>query len=247
MATDIEVVSKKQKTHQRLVDAAKALVFSVQHEKISIHDITSKADVGLGTFYNYFDTKQAVFEAVLDDMRSDFQARLMDVRKPLKDPATIISVTLQYCLREAQDNDEWRAFVAYCGLQGEYFLLQDESQCFDDIKIGAQGGRFKVDDVNFCSSLIIGMVRHTTREIAQGRLTRSAMSETTRYILRMLGIPDLVAKALTQSPLPPIAAPKRNSLQASLISPEETLTLSPAKPYLSLERMRLLEVKRKSV
>jgi hypothetical protein len=63
----------------------------------------------------------------------------------------------------------------------------------------------------------------------------------------MLGIPDLVAKALTQSPLPPIAAPKRNPLQAALITPEETPTLTPAKPYLSLEKMRLLEVKRKSV
>ena len=235
MATDIEVVSKKQKTRQRLVEAAKALVFSVPHEKISIQDITSKANVGLGTFYNYFDTKQAVFEAVLDDMRSAFQARLTEVRKPLKDPATIISVTLQYCFREAQDNDDWRAFVAYSGLQGEYFLLQDESQCLADIRIGAQGGRFKVEDVNFCSSLIMGMFRHVTREIAQGRLTRSAMSETTRYILKMLGIPDLVAKALTQSPLPPVAASKRNPLQAA-----------PVKPYLSLEKMRLLEEKCKS-
>jgi hypothetical protein len=61
------------------------------------------------------------------------------------------------------------------------------------------------------------------------------MSETTRYILRMLGIPDLVAKALTQSPLPPVAASKRNPLQAA-----------PVKPYLSLEKMRLLEEKCKS-
>jgi AcrR family transcriptional regulator len=220
MATDIQVVSKKEKTRQRLVDAARALVFSAQHEKISIQEITAAADVGLGTFYNYFDTKQDVFEAVLDDMRDAFQARLFEVRKPLKDPATMISVTLQYCFREAQDNEEWRTFVAYSGLQGEYYLLQNESQCLDDIRIGAQGGRFKVEDVHFCSTLIIGMVRHVTREIAQGHLARTAMSETTRYILRMLGIPDLVAKALTQNPLPPVAAPKRNSLQSSLLTTE---------------------------
>ena len=40
----------------------------------------------------------------------------------------------------------------------------------------------------------------------RGNLASDATDEAVRYILRMLGLPDLVAKALTQSPLPPVGS-----------------------------------------
>ena len=57
--------------------------------------------------------------------------------------------------------------------------------------------------------------RHVTLEIMQGKLDRSAMQQTTRHVLRMLGIPDLVAKALIQTPLPAVAAPKKSAPENS--------------------------------
>ena len=200
---------KKVKTRYALVSSARELVYERRHDKISIQDITDRADVGLGTFYNYFDSKRMVFEAVLDEIREDFNQHLTELRKPLKDPATVLAVTMQYCLLQAQDNQEWRTFLSYSGLKGDYSLQQEESQCLADIRRGAERGRFQVEDVSFTGSLIMGMIRHVSAEISCGNLSRSAMQETTRHILRMLGIPDLAAKALTQAPLPPVAAPKK--------------------------------------
>lgn len=202
---------KREKTRSALITAAKELVFERQYQKVSIQDITDKAQLGLGTFYNYFETKNDVYEAVLDELKAKFNRDLDRIRESLVDPATIISITTQYCLREAQDNREWHEFLAYSGLKGEYILRQNEEQCRHDIEKGASSGRFKVQDVDFTTQLIIGMLNHVTREIAGKRLTRSAMAETTRHILRMLGIPDPVAKALTQTPLPPVPAPKKSN------------------------------------
>lgn len=200
---------KRKKTRSTLISAAKELVFERQYEKVSIQDITDKAQLGLGTFYNYFETKNDVYEAVLEEIRAKFNQDLNRIRETLVDPATIISVTIQYCMREAQDNREWHDFLSYSGLKGEYILRQDEEQTRQDIEKGTSSGRFKVQDVDFTTQLIIGMLNHVTREIDAKKLTRSAMAETTRHILRMLGIPDPVAKALTQTPLPPISAKKR--------------------------------------
>ncbi|HKI74525.1 MAG TPA: hypothetical protein VJ998_07775, partial [Pseudomonadales bacterium] len=118
--------------------------------------------------------------------------------------------TLKFCFQQAQDNEDWNLFLIYSGLTGDYTLHQDEEQCFEDLRRGVAAGRFKVDDIGFAQSLVLGMVRHVNGEIACGRLGRRAMEDTTRYILRMLGLPDLVAKALVQAPLPPVAASKRN-------------------------------------
>ena len=209
---------KREKTRAALVNAARQLVFARGQEKISIQDITDAADVGLGTFYNYFETKQMAFETVLEDIRGQFTESLNLVRAPLKDPATVMAVTLQYCFAQAQDNQEWNTFLACSGLTGDYLLHQDESQLLADIERGAKAGRFKVDDLQFTQSLILGMVRHVNGEIRKGRLSRVAMAEATRHILRMLGLPDQVAKALTQNPLPPLAVGRRHEAAVPLRS-----------------------------
>lgn len=210
MAESDRLGRKRQKTRQALLDAARSLVYEKGHERIAIQDITERADVGLGTFYNYFESKQAIFEAVLQEIRDDFNRRLDKIRSPLKDPALIVAQTLKFCFQQAQDNEEWNLFLIYSGLTGDYSLHQDEEQCFEDLRRGVAAGRFKVDDIGFAQSLVLGMVRHVNTEIARGRLGRKAMEDTSRFILRMLGLSDLVAKALVQTPFPPASAPKRN-------------------------------------
>lgn len=220
MSEPSRLAQKRERTRQALLKAARELVYERGHEKISIQDITERADVGLGTFYNYFECKQTVFEAVLDEIRGQFNQRLNAVRQPVKDPAMIMALTLKYCLQQAQDNDEWNTFLTYSGLAPEDHLLEhDEEQCLQDIQRGVQAGRFKVDDVYYMQSLIMGMIRHVNKEISRGCLGRNAMENTIRYILRMLGLPDVVAKALGETRLPPVQAPARHSPGSGLPRP----------------------------
>ncbi|MFT7246808.1 MAG: AcrR family transcriptional regulator [Candidatus Azotimanducaceae bacterium] len=216
MVEPTRLAKKRERTRQTLIDAATQLVDERDHERISIQDITDKADVGLGTFYNYFDNKQMVFEAALDQIRQRFEIRLDALRSSLTDPASRIAATLQFCFMEALDNEEWKVFLAKSGLEGEHLLLQDPAQCLADIETGAKRGRFKIDNPAFVANLIYGMARHITIEIAADRLNRGAIPDTTRYVLRMLGLPELVAKAITQTPLPPVAAQQRRVLKEIL-------------------------------
>lgn len=201
--------NQKTETRKLLVFAARELVYESEHENISIQEVTQRARVGTGTFYNYFQTKQQVFEAVLDEFRQSFTQEINAIRENLKDPATIIAVTLKYYFLQAQDNEKWKSFITYSGLPGQHILCQEEEQCLNDIQRGVQAGRFKVDDVYFTQSLVTGMVKHTTLELSKGRLKRSAMDDTAQYVLRMLGLPYLVARALAQSPMPPVRAQKK--------------------------------------
>ena len=211
MSESDRLARKRQKTQRALLDAARELVYERGHDRVAISDITERADVGLGTFYNYFESKPAIFEAVLDDIQARFREQLGCVRQPLKDPALIVSHTLRFCLHQAQTYDEWNSFLKYSGLSGDYMLAQDEQQCLEDLARGAAAGRFKLEDVEFARTLILGIMRQVTAEIAEGRRDMSAIEEATRYILRMLGMPDLVAKALVQTPLPPTEAPRKIS------------------------------------
>jgi hypothetical protein len=63
------------------------------------------------------------------------------------------------------------------------------------------------------------MASHVCLEIQRGRLPIAAVNETVRHVLRMLGLPDIAAKAFADAPLPEIASPTRTDLPADLTIP----------------------------
>lgn len=203
---------KRQRTRASLIEATQKLACRDGCEKISVQDITEEADVGLGTFYNYFEHKQAIFEAVLDDIQQMFDSQLDRFRSTLNDPAMLMAATLKYTFQQAQHNQDWLIFLEYSGHSREQILYQSLSQCLSCIQKGVTAGRFRIGDIHFTISLIRGMVRHVILEIAHGDLEPSASEEAIRCILRMLGLPDVVARALAQSPLPAASAPRRSPL-----------------------------------
>ena len=58
------------KTLRKILDAARAEFGERGFADSSIVTITSRAGVALGTFYTYFDSKEAVFQALVRDMSS---------------------------------------------------------------------------------------------------------------------------------------------------------------------------------
>lgn len=56
------------RTRAKLLEAAETVFASVGYHEASIVKITEEAGVGLGTFYLYFDGKQAIFDEVVEDL-----------------------------------------------------------------------------------------------------------------------------------------------------------------------------------
>jgi AcrR family transcriptional regulator len=207
--TSEKIASGKRLTTQNaLLQAARALVLEKGHDTIPIHEITKRAGVATGTYYNYFNTKPDIFLAVASDFQEQLSLDLMPTRDFVKDPALKVALTLKYYLYQALENEDWRSFIRFTG-QDHLVLEQKSDERVEDIQRGVKGGRFKVDNVEFTVSLISGVIKHVICAIDEGKLDKTSIEHTTRSILQMLGLPEIVAKALTQSPLPPIAAKKR--------------------------------------
>jgi AcrR family transcriptional regulator len=200
--------TKRQATMQLLLDAARDLVLERGNDKLSIDEITSRARVSKGTFYNYFDNKQDLFVAVAQGIKVQLAADLLRTTNPIKDPAMKVAITLKFYHYQSLDNQDWREFTRFAGLRESYLEQAIEGR-IEDLKWGVKAGRFKGDNVGFTESLIRGMSRHVLSAIDQGKVARDASDYAIRSILQMLGLPEIVAKALTQTRLPPISAPRR--------------------------------------
>ena len=89
---------KKQETYDRLFNSAMNLFHAQGYEHTSVEQITQQADVGKGTFYNYFESKEAV---VLEFSKRKYQSMIVSGREA------------GYTLRERLENvlREWAQFM----------------------------------------------------------------------------------------------------------------------------------------
>ena len=69
------------RTRAKLLEAAESVFASVGYHEASIVKITEAAGVGLGTFYLYFDGKQAIFDEVVEDLNRRVRHAMTDAAK----------------------------------------------------------------------------------------------------------------------------------------------------------------------
>lgn len=90
---------KRQETRTALLESALALVRQRGVYGTRVEDITERADVGKGVFYNYFDSKDAVVAALLldgvDMLQRDYIAPAM-AREPGDEAAKISNLVLAH-------------------------------------------------------------------------------------------------------------------------------------------------------
>jgi AcrR family transcriptional regulator len=82
---------RKTETLNRILSSAIRLFGERGYAETTVEDITEAADIGKGTFFNYFPTKDAVLVAIFDALRQEFAAlearasQVGDARQALHD------------------------------------------------------------------------------------------------------------------------------------------------------------------
>src|SRR5246500_780243 len=77
---------RKARTRAALVRAAQSFLAAGKPD-VPILEITQAADVGLGSFYNHFDSKEQLFQAAVNDALDELGAVLAKLGAEGEDPA----------------------------------------------------------------------------------------------------------------------------------------------------------------
>lgn len=75
----------KQANRASILSAARIVFARIGYEAANIRDIIRETDLASGTFYNYFKSKEEVFEALADDSVARFRPMLQLVREEARD------------------------------------------------------------------------------------------------------------------------------------------------------------------
>lgn len=77
---------RKQRTRAALIEAAQGFI-AAGKLNVAILDITQAADVGMGSFYNHFETKEQLFAAAVAEVLDAHGALLDELTESIDDPA----------------------------------------------------------------------------------------------------------------------------------------------------------------
>ena len=143
----------------RLIDAAAAAFSRVGFDRASIEEIAGAAEVGKGTVYLYFDSKEELFLSVLSELKRRLGDAVAETRKLAKDEARSF---IRAHLRLAdQAPDLFRCYTsALFGVNRDFQTAALETfawqqDCLREL-VRRRGGRSKVSQRD--SALIVGCI-----------------------------------------------------------------------------------------
>ncbi|BBY31692.1 TetR/AcrR family transcriptional regulator [Mycolicibacterium sediminis] len=197
---------RKQRTRAALVKAAQAFIAEGKLNA-PVLEITQAADVGMGSFYNHFDSKEQLFEAAVTDVLDGHGAILDEFTASIDDPAetfaTCFRLTGRLFRRRPQESQILLA-------NGMSLLLSDRGlapRALRDIVAGVAAGRFRVEDPELALAVAGGAL------LGLGNLLRAQPDRddardtdaVTRDVLVLFGMTAEQAQEVCERELPDLA------------------------------------------
>lgn len=198
---------RKARTRAALIRAAQTLI-AQGRLNVPILEITQAADVGLGSFYNHFETKEQLFDAAVEAVMDGYGAMLDDLTANLEDPAEVFACSFRLTGRLNRREPELSRVL----LNNVLRLLSADNglapRARRDIAAAVDAGRFDVEDLDVAVTiaagalLALGQLLHDQPE----RDVEATTDRVTEDLLRMLGLPKTQARRISSLPLPDIEA-----------------------------------------
>jgi len=192
-------------TRRRLLEAARQLMSAGGTESLTIAGLASRADIGLGTFYNYFETREAIIDAVIYDVVETLGQRLDALTAGIDDAAEVYSFSLRHLMRTAISDPVWGWFLVRLGIAHEGLVGILGPRASRDLQYGLDTGRFRLDDVALASAMTFGSLLSAMRTYLEtGDHPEDPSALYAEHLLRMVGIPADEAHAIAHRELPPL-------------------------------------------
>jgi AcrR family transcriptional regulator len=199
---------RKARTRQSLVDAAIRLIAEGRGERSSIQEITEAADVGFGSFYNHFASKDQLFETASGEVLERWGQMIDQACAGISDPAEVFAVSFRISGRLGWTHPDIARFLTGAGLD-----LLDASnglapRALRDIKAGQAAGCFTIPNAAMALAAVAGGLLGLLqlRQRHPNRVDETSVDQLAEATLRLLGVPAPEAARLASLSLPATGA-----------------------------------------
>jgi AcrR family transcriptional regulator len=198
---------RKKRTRAALIKAARAFIAEGK-VNVPVLEITQAADVGMGSFYNHFESKEQLFEAAVEEVLDSHGALLDHLTSSIDDPAETFACSFRLTGRLFRRRPQESQILLANGMALLSSDLGLAPRALRDIEAAVHAGRFSVADPELALSVAGGAL------LGLGNLLRSqpdrddaaAADTVTEDVLRLFGLPADEAREICRRPLPDLGS-----------------------------------------
>lgn len=194
-------VSKRNRTREKLLIAAQELLLEGGFSALGIQALTERADVALGTMYNYFRTREEVADAVVEILLGAFLQAMQRISKDLTDPAAIVSASMRQTLYWMTPHSDFGKIIFISGLPITRYAYQVRQGFMRDMQLGLESGRFTVQQPTIIASMISGGILAVLLDLFLDQMSVTQIPDVAEQALLLLGIDQTEARQIANQPL----------------------------------------------
>lgn len=181
---------RRARTRSRLVGAAQSLFAEQGVEATAIAEITERADVGFGSFYNHFESKEEIAEAALAEAVEAQKGALFELIDELTDPAEVVALAHAFLVGKAIADPTFGWLLVRLDASHRLLIRALGGRARQDIRDGIAAGRFVAADPEVTFFATGGALLLVMRAVLDGDLGKDAGVRHCEGLLRMLGVPE---------------------------------------------------------
>ncbi|MBF6474046.1 MULTISPECIES: TetR/AcrR family transcriptional regulator [Nocardia] len=194
---------RKARTRAALVSAAQSFL-ATGKANAPILEITQAADVGMGSFYNHFQSREELMQAAVEEALDQHGAVLDRLCADIDDPAQVFAQSFRLTGRMHRRIPTLSKVLLNNGLTLTASRKGLAPRARRDIEAAARAGRFQTHDAELSMTIVAGAALclgqllhdHPDRDDA------AATDQVTEDLLRMFGVPADEAREICSLPLP---------------------------------------------
>lgn len=205
------VARRQQRTREALIVAASALMSEKGVDGATMLEIAERADMGAGTVYNYFKSKDELAIAVLEDMMHRLAVRIEEATQAFEDPAQVYAYGIRTVLETATTDVRWKQLLNRSEVIADALFRRIGPFAIRDLRRAADAGRFKIPNAELVWRLTSHAIVGISLAITTDAVPLDSIDQVVVRLLCMTGIGVDSAIELSQRPRPALRSESRTT------------------------------------
>lgn len=188
--TVLETRSERRKKRNRdaLIKAAYSVVSRKGIDATTVHDITEEADVGLGTAYNYFRSKDDLILAAIEQSMDGLAQRIRVVTDTFEDPAQAFAYGSRTLMDTATTDQRWQWLMRRSEVIADAIIRCFGPYAMPDLERARIAGRYHFDSVGLIWRQAAWSIVGVSMAVCEGNQSVNDLTEAVANLLCMAGM-----------------------------------------------------------
>ncbi|MCA8456828.1 TetR/AcrR family transcriptional regulator [Burkholderia multivorans] len=188
MEPEGRVARRQRKNREALIKAARQVMAEKGIDAATMLEIAELADVGAGTVYNYFKSKDELAIVVLEEMMHDLALRIETLTAAVDDPAEVYAYGIRTVLDTATTDLNWRQMLYRSEVIADALFRRMGPFAIRDLRRAVNAGRFSAPDPELVWHLTSHAIVGVSLAITTDRMSPDIKDEVVIRLLCMTGL-----------------------------------------------------------